>query len=80
MSKTELRRLKFIHAVLANCIHEAACANLAQFFPPRTSDNTKINAELSEINMEINNLRENHPERPKAQGGFVSIVLGGGSF
>jgi len=80
MSKTELRRLKFIHAVLANCIHEPECANLAQFLPSRMSENPKINAELSEINMEINNLRKNHPERPKAQGCFNTIVSGGGSF
>jgi hypothetical protein len=80
MSKTELRLLKLIHFVVANCIDEPECANLAQFLPPRMSENPKINAELSEINMEINNLRRNYPERSKAQGCFVNIVSGGGSF
>jgi hypothetical protein len=41
MSKTELRLLKLIHFVVANCIDEPECANLAQFLPPRMSENPK---------------------------------------
>jgi hypothetical protein len=80
MSKTELRLFKFVHADAANGIDERECANSSRFEPPRMSEYPKINAELSEINMEINNLRKNGFERPRAQVCFNNIVLGGGPF
>jgi hypothetical protein len=65
---------------LAVLIHEPHCANLAQLMVPRTSAFAKRNAELSEINMEINDLHRNFLEWSKTQPCSKNADVGTGSF
>jgi hypothetical protein len=66
MSKTDLRSFKLADPRIGRLDRAPVCASLAQFGLPRTLKFAKINAELSEINMEINNLHRSDPEPPKS--------------